>query len=149
MNNVLKKAIMVSIGVICFASVLFADNYKPVRLEKLPVRAKSFLNTHFKGVKVALSRKEVDFLEVAYDIIFTDGRKVEFDHKGNWTEVDCSAQSVPATIVPVQVAEYVAGNYPNLSITKIERDHRNLEIELSNHIELTFNNKCQLIDIER
>lgn len=60
----LKKVMIVLTGVICIANVSVADNYKPIRLEKLPDRARSFLNTHFPGVNVALSRKEVDFLEV-------------------------------------------------------------------------------------
>ncbi len=144
MDNLFKKAVIVSFGVICIASVSLAGNYKPVDLDKLPGRAKSFINTHFNGVKVALARKEVDFLEVSYDVIFTDGRKVEFNHKGDWKEVDCNTQEVPSAIIPIQIAEYVAAKYPFMAIIKIERDHKNVEIELNNNIELTFNSKCQL-----
>ena len=86
--------------------------------------------------------------EISYDVIFTDGSKVEFDRKGDWTEVDCLAIPLPPGIVPKAITEAVKSQYPDAKVTKIERDHREYEVKLTNRVELTFNKKMQLIDID-
>ena len=144
----MKKIAIFLLSAICFITTAAADNYKPVPVEKLPAKAQSFLNSHFKNVKVSLSRQELDVFELTYDVIFTDGRKVEFNHKGEWTEVDCNAQAVPAGIVPKAIVDYVNAHYPGTTINQIERDHKEVEVKLNNRIELTFNKKMQLIDVD-
>ena len=93
-------------------------------------------------------RKEIDVLELSYDVIFTDGSKVEFDRKGNWTEVDCLTQPLPTGIVPEAIGKVIGAHYPETQVTKIERDDREVEVKLTNRVELTFNKHLQLIDID-
>lgn len=144
----MNKIAILFLSAILSITTAFADNYKPIPVEKLPAKAQSFINSHFKNVKVSLSRQELDVFELSYDVIFTDGRKVEFDHKGEWTEVDCNTQAVPAGIVPKAIVDYVNSHYPGTTITKIERDHNEFEVKLNNRIELTFNKKMQLVDVD-
>ena len=144
----MKKFILILVSVLSFATVCRADSYKTVPVEKLPAKAQTFISTYFKNVKVALSRQEIDVFEQSFDVIFTDGRKLEFNHKGEWTEVDCGKQAVPAGIVPQKIASYVKSNYPDVTINKVERDHKEVEVKLNNRIELTFNKKMQLIDVD-
>lgn len=144
----MKKNILILLSVFSIATTACADNYKTVPVEQLPAKAQTFVANYFPGVKVALSRQEMDVFEKTFDVIFADGRKVEFNHKGEWTEVDGVRQAVPAGIVPKSVADYVKTHYPDATINKIERDHKEVEVQLSNHVELTFNKKMQLIDID-
>lgn len=144
----MKKNILILLSVFSIATAAYADNYKTVPVNQLPAKAQTFVSTYFSGVKVALSRQEMDVFEKTFDVIFADGRKVEFNHKGEWTEVDGARQEVPAGIVPQSVADYVKVHYPDATINKIERDHKEVEVQLSNHVELTFNKKMQLIDID-
>ena len=91
---------------------------------------------------------ERDFLEARYEVIFTDGAKAEFYKDGEWKEVDCRYSSVPAAVVPAQIAQYVSGHYPDASIVQIDRDKHDYEVKLSNGLELTFDLKFNLIDID-
>ena len=113
-----------------------------------PQKAQQFIQKHFAGEKVALAKVERDFLEVRYEVIFTDGAKAEFYKDGEWKEVDCRYSSVPAAVVPAQIAQYVSGHYPDASIVQIDRDKHDYEVKLSNGLELTFDLKFNLIDID-
>ncbi|MDE6858048.1 MAG: PepSY-like domain-containing protein, partial [Alistipes sp.] len=68
--------------------------------------------------------------------------------KGEWKEVDCKFTEVPAGIVPAPIAEYVVNNYPNTEVVKIEKDSREYEVKLSNRMELTFDRRFNLTDID-
>ena len=125
-----------------------ADNYRPINVSQLPEKAQTFLTTYFPEAKVSLARKEFDVTELSYDVIFTNGSKVEFDRKGEWTEVDCLTQPLPAGIVPATIEKVIKEQYPDTKATKIERDRREIDVKLSNRVELTFNKKMQLIDID-
>ena len=61
---------------------------------------------------------------------------------------DCRRSSVPAAIVPAQITKYVNDNYPDAKILQIERDKVDYELQLSNRLELTFDKKCNIIDID-
>ena len=75
-------------------------------------------------------------------------QKAEFYKDGEWKEVDCRYSSVPAAVVPAQIAQYVSGHYPDASIVQIDRDKHDYEVKLSNGLELTFDLKFNLIDID-
>ncbi len=91
-----------------------------------------------------------DASETTYDVHFADGRSVEFDGKGNWKDVDCTPSgAVPAAIVPDQIAQYVAGNYPvEVYIYEISRDRHGWDVSLSNGRDLEFNKSYAIVDID-
>lgn len=132
---------------VCVA-VVKADNEVPVTVNELPATAQTFINTHFKDKKVALAKKETGFFELSYDVIFTDGNKLEFDRNGNWKEVNCKYSSVPAAVIPQQISDYVKANYAGINILSIEKDDREYEVRLANRVELTFTLQFQLLDID-
>lgn len=143
------KKIFLALACVCtLATTACADNYQPVNQDQLPEKAQTFLATYFPEAKISLARKEIDVMEISYDVIFTDGSKVEFDRKGNWTEVDCLTNPLPSGIVPEAIERLIRTQYPDAKATKIERDHREVEVKLNNRVELTFNKKMQLIDID-
>ena len=144
----MKKIFIAVACVVALVTTACADNYKPISRDQLPEKAQTFLSTYFPESKVSLVSKETDILELSYDVIFTDGSKVEFDSKGDWTEVDCLTRPVPAGIVPEAINKVINDHYPSTQVTKIERDHREVEVKLSNRVELTFNNQYKLIDID-
>ena len=144
----MKKMMFILACVLTFVTNVKADNYQPITRDQLPEKAKTFLSTYFPKAKTSLIRKDLDLTELSYDVIFTDGSKVEFDRKGNWTEVDCINHPLPAGIVPETINKTIKAQYPDASVTKIERDHRDYEVKLNNRVELTFNKSMQLIDID-
>ena len=125
-----------------------ADNHQPINQSQLPEKAQTFLSTYFPNAKISLARKEFDVMELSYDVIFTDGSKVEFDRKGNWTEIDCLTHPLPSGIVPKAIEKVIHTHYPNAHTTKIERNHSEIDVKLDNRVELTFNKHLQLVDID-
>ena len=77
-----------------------------------------------------------------------DSNKVEFGKNGNWEEVNCKYTSVPTAIIPTTIQKYVTTNYPDTRVLKIERDKKEYEVQLSNRVELKFDLKFNLIDID-
>lgn len=144
----MKKMMLILACVFTVVTNANADNYRPINVSQLPEKAQTFLTTYFPEAKVSLARKEFDVTELSYDVIFTNGSKVEFDRKGEWTEVDCLTQPLPAGIVPASIEKVIKEQYPDAKATKIERDRREIDVKLSNRVELTFNKKMQLIDID-
>lgn len=144
----MKKIFIALACVFTLVTNACADNYQPVTQTQLPEKAQTFLATYFPEAKISLARKEIDVMELTYDVIFTDGTKVEFDRKGNWTEVDCLTHPLPSGIVPEAIEKVIRTQYPEAQATKIERDHREFDVKLNNRVELTFNKNMQLVDID-
>ena len=144
----MKKIILAIACVFTLVTNACADNSQPISQTQLPEKAQTFLATYFPEAKISLARKEIDVMELTYDVIFTDGCKVEFDRKGNWTEVDCLTHPLPSGIVPEAISKVIRAQYPDAQVTKIERDHRETDVKLTNRVELTFNKHMQLVDID-
>ena len=148
MVMVMKKMIFGILGFLLFAVPVMADDDKPIKVEQMPVAAQQFMAEHFPGQSVAVAKQEGSFVEKNYDVIFTNGNKLEFDRKGVWTNVDCRYGQVPQEIIPAPIAEYVKNHFPDGKVKKIEKENRKYEVELSNNVELTFNNSFELVDVD-
>lgn len=146
----MKKWMMI---LFCFLSVqtaMFAasDTDKLIRVKDLPAVSQQILTKHFAGKKVALVKQETELFDRSYDVIFTNGDKIEFDKAGNWTEIDCKYSKVPAALVPQAISKYVQSHYPGKTIQQIEKKRRTYEVELSGGLEITFNSKFQVTEID-
>lgn len=125
-----------------------ADNDKVINKNELPAQAQQFINEHFANIKLSYAKLERDFLERSYEVLLTDGTKLEFSSKGTWLEVDCKYGEVPAAVIPAPIKNYIKENYPGERVLKIERDRSNYELKLSNRLELTFDKDFRIIDID-
>jgi signal transduction histidine kinase len=96
---------------------------------------------------LGLAKLDSDLFSKSYDVIFTNGEKIEFDKSGDWTEVKCKS-GVPTQIVPSAIRTYVKNNYPDASIIQIERKRNEYEVKLSNRWEITFDSQMRVIDID-
>lgn len=144
----MKRIILSLTALIMAAGVAFADNDKPITVDQLPATAKQFITDYFPDVKVSYAKIDKEIFSKSYEIIFTNGNKVEFDAKGEWKEVDCKFTQVPEGIIPQQIKDYVSSNYQDAKIVKIDRDRRDYEVKLSNRLELKFDLKFNLIEID-
>ena len=72
--------------------------------------------------------------------MLTDGTEISFDRQGNWKEVETSAQkSVPSAFVPAAAQRYVKEQHKGQHIVGIERTRGGYDVELSNGIDIKFN----------
>lgn len=125
-----------------------AGNDKPISVNALPVKAQTLLNNHFNGQKVMLATIESGVVSRSYDVVLKNGTKLEFDKRGNLTEIDCKQGIVPDQLIPQAITNYLKENYEGQSVRKIEINRKEYEVELTNGLDLTFNKHFQLIDIE-
>ena len=125
-----------------------ASNDKPIAINALPVKAQTLLSNHFNNQKVMLATIETGVINKSYDVVLQNGTKLEFDKKGNLTEIDCKQGIVPALLIPQAIKNYLKDNYAEQSVTKIEMNKNEYEVELTNGLDLTFNKHFQLIDID-
>ena len=139
------------IAICCMVSsnmVANADNDKPISVNALPAKAQTLLSQHFNGQKVMLATIESGVVSRSYDVVLQNGTKLEFDKKGNLTEIDCKQATVPAKLIPQAIRNYLKENYPAQAVKKIEMNKNEYEVELANGLDLTFNKHFQLIDID-
>ena len=139
------------IAICCMVSsnmVANADNDKPISVNALPAKAQTLLSQHFNGQKVMLATIETGVINKSYDVVLQNGTKLEFDKKGNLTEIDCKQGKMPAKLIPQAIRNYLKKNYPAQAVKKIEMSKNEYEVELANGLDLTFNKHFQVIDID-
>lgn len=127
---------------------LFAGDDMPISIDQIPAPAREFINMHFRDVKVSLATVDREILDTTYEIFFADGRKAEFDRKGNWKDIDCKHARVPKAAIPEAISNYIDANHKGRYVTEIDRDRDDYEAKLDNGLELTFNLRFQLIGID-
>lgn len=99
----------------------------------------TFVGTHFPQVSIRKVERDGN----KYEVELTDNTDIDFSLSFVWKKVDCDESnvygSVPASIVPVQITDYVTANFPNKHIDSIEKKNNGgWEIELNNGLEITF-----------
>ena len=136
------SVIFAAVGVAC------ADVDRPIEVDKLPEAAQKFLKLYFPQVDVSLAKVDVELTYKEYEVVLTNGTRIEFSSNGEWKDVDCKFDVVPEGIVPRPIVDYVAKHYPDVKIVRIDRDRNSIEVALSNRLELTFDKKYRIVDID-
>ena len=112
----MKKVFLFLVCLFTLQTVVMADDDKPIQVNQLPQPAQTFIKQYFPTAKVAMAKMETDLFDKSYDVIFTNGDKLEFDKRGAWTEVNCKYSSVPGNVMPAQIQKYVSTNYPDAKV---------------------------------
>jgi len=146
----MKKLLFLFVCLFTLSLNVSADNDKPIQVSEMPKAAQQFIKNHFANQSVAMAKVEQEFMSKSYDVIFTNGDKVEFDKKGKWTNVDCKHTQVPQAIIPAAIQRYVNKNYPDAKVLQIElTDRKGYDVDLSNGFELEFDKRFNVIEIDR
>ena len=148
MKRIFRKLMIAICCMVSCNMVANAGNDKPIAVNALPVKAQALLSNHFNNQKVMLATIESGVVSRSYDVVLQNGTKLEFDKKGNLTEIDCKRGIVPALLIPQAIKNYLKDNYAGQSVKKIEMNKNEYEVELTNGLDLTFNKHFQLIDID-
>lgn len=144
----MKKLILLLACFFFVGVTVYADNDKPIQVNQLPQKAQQFIKEHFSTDSVSFSKMESGFMDKSYEVIFTNGTKLEFDKKGEWKEVSCKRGQVPAAIIPMQIKTYLKKHQPGIAVIKIEIDKYDYEVKLANRIEIKFDKKFNVIDYD-
>lgn len=142
----MKQIILLFAALVCLLMVptlTFADG-RPIPVDQLPAEAKAFVQNHFPNQRIIYAEKEGKKFETRLN----NGAEVDFNKKGAWTKVDCNLEAVPDAIIPAFISTQVKSTFPDATINKIEIIRKGYEVELSNHIDMTFNKAGQLIKMD-
>jgi hypothetical protein len=109
-------------------------------VNQLPQAARTTIQKYFPKAKLSYIKIDKDFLEAAtYEAIFEDGTQIDFNSKGEWTEVDSRLNPVPEALIPASIKDYLKRNFPNIAVEKIERHRKGgYEVELKNDYSVEF-----------
>lgn len=146
----MKKILFLCAAALFAAGAAFASARadKPIAVGELPAAAQQFIKTHFASSDVLYAKVDDDLFDNDYKVVFADGVSVEFAGNGEWKEVQTRRGEVPAAIVPQAIRERVASQFPAARIESIDRDRRGFDVELSNGLELKFDRKFNLVEID-
>ena len=129
---------------ICLPIHLQADNDQVITFDRLPATAQTMLNQNFADKVPLVITADWD----DYKVMYASGEKVEFDKRGNWRDIECKASQVPTDLIPAKIAANVNATFPGSTITEIDRDHTGYSVQLSNGLELEYNRRFQVIDVD-
>lgn len=107
--------------------VAFADMVVPAT--NLPKNAQDFIAANFKGANIMYVEMDYD----SYDVMLSNGVKVEFFTTGDWKEIK-SYMGVNPAILPAPVAATIARTFPNIQIIKVDKEWNGYEVKMANRI---------------
>ena len=146
----MKKWTILFVSMLVMSVTVWAGNDKPIQISEMPKAAQQFIQKHFANQTVAVAKVETEFMDKNYDVIFTNGDKVEFNKKGQWTNVDCKHTQVPVEVIPLAIQKYVSQHYSGAKVVKIEvTDRKGYEVDLNNGFDIEFDKKMNVIEIDR
>lgn len=145
----MKKLFFIAFALVfAFSTVKADERDRIITKEQLPAAAQQLIAKHFGELKISLVKEDRELVASNYEVVFADGTKLEFTRDGKWKEIDCRKNGVPAELVPQKINDFVANRYPEAKILQIDRDRNDYEVKLSNGLELTFDKKFNLVDID-
>ena len=133
--------IMALVAIMCFGiSSAMAQNTNPA--------ITNFVQQYFPQATIQYVMPDEDDI----DVVLNDYTKIEFRLNHEWKKVDCehatTYTTVPAALVPAEIANYVTRIHGSQTITKIAKDNRGWDIKLSNGIEIEFDRRFNVIDFD-
>lgn len=141
-----RTLITLALVLVTFAIVKADD--RPVTFNQLPQAAQTFINTNYPDEKVAFATVDDDFIRPDYHVALVSGVMLQFEHGGSLEKIETRNGNIPAGIIPFQIIDMVKQYYPEAQITEYEIGKRSYEVKLSNRMEMKFNTKFQIIELD-
>lgn len=121
---------------------------KPIPFDKLPLEAKNFINVNFQNAKVLYSTVDDDFFRPDYNVSLDNGFRIQFTNSGALEKIESNTAAIPQDLIPYQIRDYVKVHYPEATFMEYEVGRKSYEVKLSNRLDLKFNKKFHLIEID-
>ena len=144
----MKKILLSMLAVATLAVTPTMAEDVAITAKRLPEAAQKFLKSNFAQSKVISATHDRDFGDNDYSVLLDNGTKIEFDATGKWESVKSKNAKIPAGVIPVKIAGYIAEKYPSCTIEKIERKRYGYEVELNNDLDLRFGTDGRFIGLD-
>lgn len=139
----MKTRILFAIALLSLT--ISASAQKKIEVTELPKPAQEFLKKHFSNTTIESVKKDAEHGEKGFEVKLQDGTEVEFWKDGSYREVDGGDKPIPTAFIPDNVKAYVAKNHPNEKITHIDYGHKDLDVDLTNNIDLEFTKEGKIL----
>ena len=143
----MKKNILTLALAIILSTTAFAQNGM-TKFEQLPTTAQEFVKTYFKDYTIKYIFCDKEFADVDYKVLFEDGTEIEFNAKGEWTDVSSKNKCIPTDFILSEITSFVKANHKDMCITDIEREFNRITVELNDILELEFNSKGKFLSYD-
>ncbi len=140
MNYLLLLALMLTSFSSCEKSTVLDEG-------KCPGEIKTYVEKHFPGKKILQCIKDVDGLDIDYDVIIEGNYKLEFDSKKRIDNIK-GTDKLPDSVIPNKILEYVKANYSSNYIIEWDLDKSTQEVKLENKLELVFDKSGYFLRID-
>jgi len=146
MKNFVKGVIVMAIAM---TAMSVQAQEKVLTVDQLPQTAQQFIKQHYdvKSVSHVIMEDEF-FSSKEFKVALVDGTELEFDSKGQWTEVDPEKGTVPEAIIPGNIRSYISKSFPNNKVEQISRSSRKYEVELTSGLDLEFDRNGKFLRID-
>lgn len=146
----MKKSLILLLTILLGLSIAQARDTYSRDPADLPAAAQTMLKKYFPKKQVNHIKIDKPLIGNAdYDVVLSDGTEIDFDHKGDWKEIDCGINSVPKGVLPVAITNYIAKNYKGAKIIKVDKESNKYEIELSNGLDLEFDRAGNFLRVDK
>ena len=128
-----------------------AQKKEALEMSQVPVEIHLFVKKHFPNSEIKKAYLDAEDVEnINYDIILKNKTELEFDKKFRLQEVE-SKKGVTLALIPKDIVNYVAENYPGQIIVEWSHDkeEKEQEVTLKNKTELKFNSRGKFISAEK
>ena len=139
----MKKIIIIAVMFLGFT--ISANAQKKIEVTELLKPAQDFLKKHFSNREIDVVKKDAEHGEKGYEVKLKDETEIEFWKDGSYREVDGGKKPIPTAFIPASVKDYVSKNHPNEKITHIDYGHKDLDVDLTNNIDLEFTKEGKIL----
>jgi hypothetical protein len=128
-----------------------SDDGIKISASELPANITIYLSKNYAGKTVIKAEKYVN----KYEVTISDLTKIEFTLSGAFIEVSgkksngVKVSDDPMVNLPQNIKDYLAKNYPGVTIYKAEKSLNKYEVKLNNGIRVDFNLNGQVIRIKK
>ncbi|TQD40610.1 PepSY-like domain-containing protein [Haloflavibacter putidus] len=123
------------------------ENEEVLEENEIPSEILDFINTHFASSTLIKAIKETEDNQITYEIYLSGNVQLEFNQALEVVEID-SLTALPNSVLPQNIVDYVAANYPNQTIVGWELEANQQKVELSNETDLIFDLNANFIGVD-
>ena len=123
----MKRLLFILLSMMSVSAALRAGNeIRTTDPQKLPATAREFIATHFPDTRIALIKIDREGGRTdSYDVLLENGSDLEFDRRGQWTEIEAERP-----------------------VVKLDRDRRGYGVARSDGTDLEFNVRGDFLRID-
>ena len=133
---------------ICYSVVIQSASLY-IDQSSLPKKIETFLDQHF--YKYDIKELKYDSKDGKCKVKYTNGIKIEFDNNAEWKEIESDYVPLPKSIIdilPRTTIDFIAKKYPRRAVVKMKRKSGEYKIKLEGSLELVFDSKGRLVEVD-